>query len=98
MLATKAIPKELIPIVDKLLIQYAVEEASAAGIDTLIFVTRRHKRAIDDCFDTNPELEMALRAKSKDEQAEMVAEGHKTARRSKLLREQGLELSVYLEN
>ena len=70
--ATKAMPKELMPIVDKPLIQYAVEEAIVAGIDTLIFVTGRHKRAIEDHFDRNPELEMALRAKGKDEQADMV--------------------------
>ena len=70
--ATKAMPKELMPIIDKPLIQYAAEEAIAAGIDTLIFVTGRNKRAIEDHFDNNQELEMALRAKGKDEQAEMV--------------------------
>ena len=70
--ATKAMPKELLPIVDKPLIQYAVEEAIAAGIDTLIFVTGRNKRAIEDHFDNNRELEMALRAKGKVEQADMV--------------------------
>ena len=70
--ATKAMPKELMPIVDKPLIQYAAEEAIAAGIDTLIFVTGRNKRAIEDHFDNNQELEMALRAKGKVEQAEMV--------------------------
>jgi UTP--glucose-1-phosphate uridylyltransferase len=70
--ATKAMPKELLPIVDKPLIQYAAEEAIKAGIDTLIFVTGRHKRAIEDHFDSNPELEFALRAKGKDEQADMV--------------------------
>ena len=70
--ATKAMPKELLPIVDKPLIQYAAEEAIAAGIDTLIFVTRRNKRAIEDHFDNNQELELALRAKGKDEQADMV--------------------------
>ena len=70
--ATKAMPKELLPIVDKPLIQYAAEEAIAAGIDTLIFVTGRNKRAIEDHFDNNQELEMALRAKGKDAQAEMV--------------------------
>jgi len=51
--ATKAMPKELLPIVDKPLIQYAVEEAIVAGIDTLIFVTGRNKRAIEDHFDVN---------------------------------------------
>ena len=70
--ATKAMPKELLPIVDKPLIQYAVEEAIAAGIDTLIFVTGRHKRAIEDHFDSNQELELALRARGKDAQADMV--------------------------
>ena len=70
--ATKAMPKELLPIVDKPLIQYAAEEAIAAGIDTLIFVTGRHKRAIEDHFDNNQELEMALRARGKEEQADMV--------------------------
>ena len=65
-------PKELMPIVDKPLMQYGVEEAIAAGIDTLIFVTGRHKRAIEDHFDNNPELEMALRAKGKAGQADMV--------------------------
>ena len=70
--ATKAMPKELLPIVDKPLIQYAVEEAILAGIDTLIFVTGRNKRAIEDHFDANLELEAALRAKGKYEQADMV--------------------------
>ena len=65
-------PKELLPIVDKPLIQYAAEEAIAAGIDTLIFVTGRNKRAIEDHFDANNELEFMLRAKGKDAQADMV--------------------------
>ena len=58
--ATKASPKEMLPIVDKPLIQYAVEEAAAAGITDMIFVTGRNKRAIEDHFDTNPELEGSL--------------------------------------
>ena len=70
--ATKAMPKELLPVVDKPLIQYAVEEAIAAGIDTLIFVTGRNKRAIEDHFDVNKELELALRSKGRNEQADMV--------------------------
>jgi UTP--glucose-1-phosphate uridylyltransferase len=70
--ATKAMPKELLPVIDKPLIQYAVEEAIAAGIDTLIFITGRNKRAIEDHFDGNNELEMALRLKGKDEMADMV--------------------------
>jgi UTP--glucose-1-phosphate uridylyltransferase len=70
--ATKAMPKELLPIIDKPLIQYAVEEAISAEIDTLIFVTGRNKRAIEDHFDRNLELEMALVSKGKIMQAEMV--------------------------
>ena len=60
------------PIINKPLIQYAVEEAISAGIDTLIFITGRNKRAIEDHFDSNPELEAALYSKGKSEQAEMV--------------------------
>ena len=70
--ATKAMPKELLPIIDKPLIQYAVEEAIAAGLDTLIFITGRNKRAIEDHFDGNNELELALRSKGKYEMADMV--------------------------
>ena len=61
--ATKASPKEMLPIVDKPLIQYAVEEAAAAGITDMIFVTGRNKRAIADHFDLSPELEVALAKK-----------------------------------
>jgi UTP--glucose-1-phosphate uridylyltransferase len=61
--ATKASPKEMLPIVDKPLIQYAVEEAAAAGITDMIFVTGRNKRAIEDHFDLNPELETSLGSK-----------------------------------
>ena len=64
--------RKLLPIVDKPLIQYAAEEAIAAGINTLIFVTGRNKRAIEDHFDANIELETMLRAKGKDLQADMV--------------------------
>jgi len=63
--ATKAMPKEMLPIVDKPLIQYAVEEAIAAGVTELIFVTGRNKRAIEDHFDRMPELEAELAAKQK---------------------------------
>jgi len=70
--ATKAMPKELLPIIDKPLIQYAAEEAISAGIDTLIFITGRNKRAIEDHFDGNNELELALRSKGKNEMANMV--------------------------
>ena len=61
--ATKASPKEMLPVVDKPLIQYAVEEALAAGADTLVFVTGSAKRAIEDHFDTNAELEAVLEGK-----------------------------------
>jgi UTP--glucose-1-phosphate uridylyltransferase len=63
--ATKAQPKEMLPIVDKPLIQYAVEEAVAAGITDLIFITGRNKRAIEDHFDTAYELEAELQANGK---------------------------------
>jgi UTP--glucose-1-phosphate uridylyltransferase len=65
--ATKSIPKEMLPIVDKPLIQYAVEEALEAGIDTLIFVTSRKKHAISDHFDTSFELESRLAQEGKTE-------------------------------
>ncbi len=70
--ATKAMPKEMLPIVDKPLIQYAVEEAIAAGITDLIFITGRNKRAIEDHFDRVPELEADLEAKNKMELLEVV--------------------------
>lgn len=70
--ATKAMPKEMLPIVDKPLIQYAVEEAIAAGITDLIFITGRNKRAIEDHFDRVPELEADLEAKNKMELLEIV--------------------------
>jgi UTP--glucose-1-phosphate uridylyltransferase len=65
--ATKASPKEMLPIVDKPLIQYAVDEALSAGADTLIFITGSSKRAIEDHFDSNPELEAVLQAQGKQE-------------------------------
>jgi len=64
--ATKASPKEMLPIVDKPLIQYAVEEAIEAGATKLVFVTGSSKRAIEDHFDEDPELEQALTASGKD--------------------------------
>jgi UTP--glucose-1-phosphate uridylyltransferase len=70
--ATKAMPKELLPIIDKPLIQYAAEEAIAAGLDTLIFITGRNKRAIEDHFDGNNELDLVLRSKGKNEIADKV--------------------------
>lgn len=65
--ATKASPKEMLPIVDKPLIQFAVEEAVAAGIDTMIFVTSRTKRAIEDHFDKAYEMETELAMRGKTE-------------------------------
>jgi UTP--glucose-1-phosphate uridylyltransferase len=70
--ATKAQPKEMLPIVDKPLIQYAVEEAYAAGIRHMIFVTGRNKRAIEDHFDTAYELENELEANQKHELLRLV--------------------------
>jgi UTP--glucose-1-phosphate uridylyltransferase len=69
---TKASPKEMLPIVDKPLIQYAVEEAAAAGITEMIFVTGRNKRAIEDHFDKAYELETELERKNKDALLSMV--------------------------
>ena len=70
--ATKANPKEMLPIVDKPLIQYAVEEAIAAGITEMIFVTSSAKRAIEDHFDKNYELETELEKKGKTKLLELV--------------------------
>lgn len=70
--ATKASPKEMLPIVDKPLIQYAVEEAAAAGITEMIFVTGRNKRAIEDHFDKAYELEAELAANDKHELLELL--------------------------
>ncbi|WP_168193222.1 UTP--glucose-1-phosphate uridylyltransferase GalU [Rhodophyticola sp. CCM32] len=65
--ATKSIPKEIMTLVDRPLIQYAIDEARAAGIKEFIFVTSRGKSALEDYFDHSPELESALRAKGKDD-------------------------------
>jgi UTP--glucose-1-phosphate uridylyltransferase len=70
--ATKAQPKEMLPIVDKPLIQYAVEEAVEAGITEMIFITGRNKRAIEDHFDKAYELEAELEAAGKQQLLEMV--------------------------
>lgn len=70
--ATKAQPKEMLPVVDKPLIQYAVEEAYAAGIRHMIFVTGRNKRAIEDHFDTAYELENELEVAGKQELLSLV--------------------------
>ena len=66
--ATKAQPKEMLPLVDKPIIQYGVEEALASGVDNIILVTGRGKNAIEDHFDVSVELETFLEARGKQEQ------------------------------
>ncbi|GHC36180.1 UTP--glucose-1-phosphate uridylyltransferase [Gemmobacter nanjingensis] len=70
--ATKSIPKEIMTLVDRPLIQYAIDEARAAGIKEFIFVTSRGKSALEDYFDHAPELESALRKKGKDDLLEVL--------------------------
>jgi UTP--glucose-1-phosphate uridylyltransferase len=70
--ATKVVPKELLPIVDTPTLQYVVEEAVAAGIEEIIFVTSRSKRAIEDHFDTFPELEQILERKGKHKELDAL--------------------------
>ena len=70
--ATKTVPKEMLPIVDKPLIQYAVDEAIEAGCDTLVFVTNRYKHSVADYFDKAYELEQKLERSGKTEQLELV--------------------------
>lgn len=72
--ATKSMPKEMLPVVDKPLIQYAVEEAAEAGIEEFIFVTGRGKSAIEDHFDHSAELEQTLASHSKNKALELVRE------------------------
>ena len=81
--ATKSIPKELLPVVDKPVIQHAVDEARAAGIEQFVFVTSRGKSAMEDHFDRAPELEETLRARGKHDALEtlektLVPEGDMT--------------------
>ncbi|MBS0227754.1 MAG: UTP--glucose-1-phosphate uridylyltransferase GalU [Proteobacteria bacterium] len=70
--ATKTVPKEMLPIVDRPLIQYAVDEAIAAGCDTLIFVTNRYKHAVADYFDKAYELEQKLEKSGKQDQLDLI--------------------------
>ena len=70
--ATKANPKEMLPIVDKPLVQYAAEEAVRAGIEVLVFITGRNKRSIPDHFDKAYELESELEAKGKHDRLDAV--------------------------
>ena len=72
--ATKACPKEMLPIVDKPTIQYIIEEALASGIKDILIITGHNKRSIEDHFDYNPELELNLREHGKDELLKMVQE------------------------
>src|SRR5574340_1504458 len=68
--ASKVIPKEMLPLVDKPTLQYIVEEAVAAGVEEIIFVTSRSKRSIEDHFDSFPELEAVLKRKGKRKELE----------------------------
>lgn len=70
--ATKSMPKEMLPVIDKPVIHYVVEEAIASGIDDIIFVTGRSKRSIEDYFDDSPELESHLKMKNKDKMLKLV--------------------------
>jgi UTP-glucose-1-phosphate uridylyltransferase len=70
--ATKSTPKEMMPLIDKPIIHYIVEEAVKSGIETIIFVTGRHKRAIEDYFDYYPELEQVLIKSGKEKEIEML--------------------------
>jgi UTP--glucose-1-phosphate uridylyltransferase len=72
--ATKAMAKEMLPVVDKPIIQYAVEEAFAAGIEQIIFVTGRGKKALEDHFDKSYEIEHALKEKGKDDLLKQIQE------------------------
>ena len=77
--ATKAIPKEMLPLVDKPAIQYVVEEAAAAGITDILIVTGRSKGAIEDHFDRSPDLEAALRSGGKESEADRLEAIHDLA-------------------
>lgn len=72
--ATKAMPKEMLPIVDKPTIQFIVEEALASGIEDILIITGKNKRSIEDHFDANPELEVNLKEKGKDDLLKLVDE------------------------
>ena len=90
--ATKASPKEMLPLVDKPLIQYSVEEAVASGVESVLIITGRDKNAIEDHFDISPELEHNLREKGKDELFEMVRAISDIARISYTRQKQALGL------
>ncbi len=77
--ATKAIPKEMLPVVDKPLIEYSIDEARRAGIEQFVFVTARNKSAIEDHLDSNYELEATLAARGKDEDLAVLTEWQPSA-------------------
>lgn len=78
--ATKAMPKEMLPVVDKPAVQFVVEEAVAAGLEDILFVTSRGKRALEDHFDRNTELEVALQEKNDSDRLALVNESTDLAR------------------
>ncbi len=90
--ATKATPKEMLPLVDKPLIQYGVEEAVAAGCDEIIIITSRGKQTMEDHFDRNPELECSLEAKGKKALLEIARSVTKLAKISYVRQPQPLGL------
>src|SRR3977135_1919954 len=90
--ATKASPKEMLPLVDKPLIQYVVEEAVASGIESVIIVTGRGKSAIEDHFDVSFELEAVLRERGKEDDLRLVREISEMARVSYVRQREALGL------
>lgn len=90
--ATKASPKEMLPLVDKPLIQYVIEEAVASGVESIIIVTGRGKTAIEDHFDISFELENLLRERGKDEMVEQARSVSELARVSYVRQKQALGL------
>jgi UTP--glucose-1-phosphate uridylyltransferase len=92
--ATKAIPKEMLPLVDKPLIQYGVEEALAAGIDEIIIITSRGKSAIEDHFDVSFELESSLESRGKTELLELTRKVSNMVHISYVRQKQALGLAM----
>ncbi len=90
--ATKAQPKEMLPLIDKPLVQYVVEEAAAAGIERIVFVTSRGKSALEDHFDLSYELEHTLRERGKDNLLEEVRAVSRLANISSVRQAQALGL------
>lgn len=86
--ATKSVPKEIMTLVDRPLIQYAIEEARAAGIKEFIFVTSRGKSALEDYFDRAPELEQTLRKKGKDDLLQMLLDTNMESGSTAYIRQQ----------